>query len=130
MGVNGAYNTVEENVGAYNTVCVREVVEYCSCRCIGYGPWYRGLTCVPWLGFSACPLVLSERASPVGWSQSALVSPIGEERRAGFLRTPIGDAGSESEAVLGPGLPIGEAVRRRSERWAKVVDERALFLFG
>ncbi|XP_066334109.1 BURP domain-containing protein 9-like [Miscanthus floridulus] len=28
MGVNGAYNTVEGNVGAYNTVRVRVVVEY------------------------------------------------------------------------------------------------------
>ena len=33
MGVNGAYNTVEGNVGAYNTVRVRVVAEYC----IGYG---------------------------------------------------------------------------------------------
>jgi len=40
MGVNGAYNTVEGNVGAYNTVHVRVVAEYCT----GYGPWYRGLT--------------------------------------------------------------------------------------
>ena len=37
-GFNGAYNTVEENVGAYNTVCVRAVVEYCSYRCTGYSP--------------------------------------------------------------------------------------------
>ena len=28
MGVNGAHNTVEENVDAYNTVCVRAVAEY------------------------------------------------------------------------------------------------------
>ena len=35
---NGAYNTVEINVGAYNTVCVRAVVEHCSRRCTGYGP--------------------------------------------------------------------------------------------
>ena len=26
----GTYNTVEVNVGAYNTVCVRTVAEYCS----------------------------------------------------------------------------------------------------
>ena len=32
MGVNGAYNTVEENVGSYKTVYVRAVVEYCSYR--------------------------------------------------------------------------------------------------
>ena len=80
MGVNGAHNTVEGNVGAYNTVCVRAVAEYYSCRHIGYGPWYHGLTCAPWLAFSVCPLVLSERASPVGWPQSALVVPVGEEQ--------------------------------------------------
>ena len=35
---NGAYNTIGINVGAYNTVCVRAVVEHCSRRRIGYGP--------------------------------------------------------------------------------------------
>ena len=79
MGVNGTHNTVEGNVGAYNTVCVMVVVEYCSYRRTGYGPWYRGLTCAPWLAFSIRPLVLSERASPVGWPQSALVALVGEE---------------------------------------------------
>ena len=72
----GAYNTVEGNVDAYNTVCVRVVAEYCT----GYGPWYRGLTCAPWLAFSVSPLVPSERASPIGCPQSALVAPVGEER--------------------------------------------------
>ena len=38
MGVNDAHNTVGENVGAYNTVCVREAAEYCFYRCIGYVP--------------------------------------------------------------------------------------------
>ena len=47
MGVNGAYNTIEGNVGAYNTVSVRIVVEYYFYRRTGYGPWYHGLTCVP-----------------------------------------------------------------------------------
>ena len=68
MGVNGTHNTVEGNVGAYNTVCVRAVIEYYSCRCIGYGPWYHGLTCAPCLAFFVRSLVFSERASPVGWS--------------------------------------------------------------
>ena len=80
MGVNGAHNTVGENISAYNTVCVREVAEYYFYRCIGYGPWYRGLTCAPGLAFSVRSLVLSERASSVGWSQSALIAPVGEER--------------------------------------------------
>ena len=47
MGVNGAHNTIEGNVGAYNIACVRAVVEYYSYRLIGYGPWYSGLTCAP-----------------------------------------------------------------------------------
>ena len=80
MGVNGAYNTIEGNVGTYNTVCVRAVAEYCFCRCIGYGPWYRGLICAPWLAFSVHPLVPSEWVSLVGWPQSALVAPVREER--------------------------------------------------
>ena len=37
-GVNGTHNTVGENVSAYNTICVREAIEYCFCRCTGYGP--------------------------------------------------------------------------------------------
>ena len=114
MGVNDAHNTVEENIGAYNTVCVRAVIEYYSCRCIGYGPWHRGLTCAPCLAFSVYFLVPSERASPVGWSRSALVAPVGEEQRAGFLRTPVKNMGSKSKVVLWPGLPVGEAVRRRA----------------
>ena len=40
MGVNGIHNTIEENVGAYNNVCVRAIAEYCFYRCTGYGPWY------------------------------------------------------------------------------------------
>ena len=52
MGVNGAYNIVEGNVGAYNTVRVRVVAEYCT----GYGPWYRGLT--------PCALACFFRSSP------------------------------------------------------------------
>ena len=35
---NDAYNTVDTNVGAYNTVCVMAVEEYCSRRRTGYGP--------------------------------------------------------------------------------------------
>ena len=58
MGVNGAYNIVEGNVTAYNTVRVRVVAEYCSYRCIGYGPWYRGLTYAPWLAFPIRPWLL------------------------------------------------------------------------
>jgi len=40
--LDGAYNTVGINIGAYNTVCVRAVVEHCSRMCSGYGPvsWF------------------------------------------------------------------------------------------
>ena len=83
MGVDGAYNTVGENVGAYNAAWVlscqggRRVLVG---RCTGYGPWYCGLTYVPCLTFSIRFLVLTERESPVGWSQSALIAPIKEEQ--------------------------------------------------
>ena len=76
MGVNDAHNTVGENVGAYNTVCVREVAEYYFCRCTGYGPGYCGLTCAPCLTFSVRSLVLTEQASLVGWSQLCLITPV------------------------------------------------------
>ena len=83
MGVNGAHNTVGENIGTYNTAwssCrAREVIEYCFYRCTGYGPWYCGLTCASYLTFSVRFLVFTERASPVGWFQSALIAPVGEE---------------------------------------------------
>ena len=35
---NGAYNTIDTNVGAYNTICVKAVEEHCSHRRAGYGP--------------------------------------------------------------------------------------------
>ena len=35
---NDAYNTVDTNVGTYNIVCVRAVVEHYSRRRTGYGP--------------------------------------------------------------------------------------------
>ena len=41
MGVDGAHNTVGENVGAYNTAWVLSCQEghrVLSGRCIGYGP--------------------------------------------------------------------------------------------
>ena len=68
MGVNGTHNTIGENVGAYNTVCVREVAEYYFYWCTGYGTWYHGLTYAPYLAFSVRSLILSEQASPFGWS--------------------------------------------------------------
>ena len=83
MGVNGAHNTVVK-MSALTTLLgfcrAREVVEYYFYRCTGYGPWYCGLTYAPCLTLSVRFLVLTERASPVGWSQSALIAPVGEEQ--------------------------------------------------
>ena len=83
MGVNGAHNTVGGKCRRLQhclEFCrAREVAEYCFCRCTGYDPWYCGLTYAPCLTFSVRFLVLTERASPVGWFQSALIAPAGEE---------------------------------------------------
>ena len=35
---NDAYNIVDTNVGAYNTICIMAVKEYCSRMRTGYGP--------------------------------------------------------------------------------------------
>ena len=65
--------------------CLQHCVCQGGCRVLflqayGYGPWYCGLICAPCLAFSICSLVLSERASPVGWSQSVLIVPVREEQ--------------------------------------------------
>ena len=81
--VDGAHNTVGENVGAYNTASILPCQvghRILPGRCIGYGPWYCGLTCAPCLTFSVRFLVLTERASLVGWPQSALIAPVEEEQ--------------------------------------------------
>ena len=80
MGVNSACNTIGENVGAYNTV--QAMLYQGSTVSVGvYGmvPGVVALTCVPFLTFSVCFLVLTEQASPIGWFQSALIAPVGEE---------------------------------------------------
>jgi len=82
MRVDGAHNTVTENVGAYILLgfCrARRGHRVLSGRCTGYGPWYCGLTCAPCLTISVRFLILTERASLVGWSQSALIALVGEE---------------------------------------------------
>ena len=45
---DGAHNTVNASEARGGALPYgREVAEYCSCRCTGYGPWYRGLTYAP-----------------------------------------------------------------------------------
>ena len=81
MRVNGAHNTVGK-ISAPTTLfglCyAREVAGYCPA---GVQGTFLGI--VVDLGallyFSVRSLVLTERASPVGWSQSALIAPVGEE---------------------------------------------------
>ena len=73
----GGLFAVWESNGAYNTVYVRAVVEHCSRRRTGYGPWYRGLTC-------ALPFLFAHGPFRVGVpGRMALVG-----QQAGFLRVP------------------------------------------
>ena len=82
MGVDGVHNTVGK-ISAPTTLfglCyAREVAGYCPA---GVQGTFLGI--VVDLGallyFSVRSLVLTERASPVGWSQSALIAPVGEEQ--------------------------------------------------
>ena len=72
------------------------------------------LTWVPCLAFSVCFLVLTERASPVGWV------PVGSDCTYWRRAVSRGSAHPRSETRVGvengvwPGLPAGEAVRRRA----------------
>ena len=114
MGVNGAHNTVEGNVGAYNTVCVRAVTEYCSMQ--GMVPGTVVLTCESCLAFLRMFPGLYRAGIP-----GRLIS-VGSDRASrrrtvsrGWAYSRSESAGSESEVVFGLGLPIGEAIRRRLE---------------
>ena len=108
---NGAYNTVDTNVGAYNTVCVRAVVEHYSRRCTGYDPLYRGLTCALPSLFTPGPfrVDVSGRMAPVGSSHAS--------RRRAASRLPTGprseSRGRNRKQHFGPGLLIGETALRR-----------------
>ena len=117
-----------KNVGAYNTICVREVAEYCFCRCTGYSPWYRGLT--------LCTLLCFLRSFPgpfragvpgrlvlvgsgcTSWRRAVSRVFAYPGRRRGV--------GAESSALA---KPSGRRSKRalRSERWAGV-RKRALLL--
>ena len=80
MGVNGAYNTVEEMLASTILFVSGRLQSTVPAGVQGMIPSIMVLTCAPWLAFSVRPLVPSERASLVGWPQSALVTPVGEER--------------------------------------------------
>ena len=118
MGVNGAHNTVEGNVGAYNTVCVRAVVEYCSCRCTGYGPWYRGLTCA--LPFSFAPgsfrAGVPGRMAPVGSGHAS--------RRRAVSRVPA-NPGRRRGVGVGSSAWAWPSDRRGRSEVAGVRSERS-----
>jgi len=114
MGVNGAHNTVEGNVGAYNTVCVRAVTEYCSMQ--GMVPGTVVLTCESCLAFLRMFPGLYRAGIP--GRLISVGSDHASQRRTmskGWAYPRSESVESESEVVFGPGLPIGEAVRRRLE---------------
>jgi hypothetical protein len=109
----------------------REVVEYCFCRCTGYGPRYCGLTCAPYLTFSICFLVLTERVSPVGWFQTSSWLWSRQSKKSSeeeFGASPVGDTGRSRKRCLA--RPFGQRGRPeagwrpkrglRSERRARV----------
>ena len=123
MGVNGAYNIVEGNVGAYNTVRVRVDAEYCT----GYGPWYLDLT----LCALACLFCLSPGSFRAGVpGRMALVGPgrssrrrvvsrvsanLGRRRGVGVgssaLATPSGRRGCPEVAGVGASALVEEVGR-------------------
>ena len=82
MGVDDAHNTVGK-MSTPTTLLgfchAREVVGYCPA---GVHGMFLGITVLQVynLTFSIRSLVLTERAFPVGWSQSALIAPVGEEQ--------------------------------------------------
>ena len=80
MGVNGAHNTIGK-VSAPTTLFVSGRLQSTVSTVVqGTIPGIVVLTCTPSLAFSVRSLVPSGRASPVGWFQSALVAPVGEEQ--------------------------------------------------
>ena len=92
---------------------------------------------MPCLAFSVRFLVLTERASPVDWSQSALIAPVREELSAGVWRIPVQRSGSESEVVFGQAFQSERMSRGGSETEASALvrevgksQKRAPFLLG
>ena len=67
MGVNGAYNTVEEMSVPTILFVSGRLQSTIPAGVQGMVPGIVVLTCAPWLAFSIRPLVPSERVSPVGW---------------------------------------------------------------
>ena len=136
MGFVGAYNTIEANVGAYNTVCATTVVEYCSNRHTGHG---HGLTCAPWLAFSVRLLVLSEpmsrsESSSRLWSRQSEKSgvqgpyePRSEGRGVGVRSSALGQA-FRSERTSRGGWSPNRALRL--DRWAEVAGRVGVALLG
>ena len=98
----GGLFAVRESNGAYNTVCVREVMERCSCRRTRYGPWYHGLTCALPSPFAPGPF----RAGVPG--RMAPVGPGRASRRRAASRLPTGprseSRGRSRKQRFGPGL--------------------------
>jgi len=117
---SGPYNTVEGDVGAYNTVCVRVAAEYYSTQ--GMVPSTVILTCEPCLAFLHTSSSSHRAGIP---SRMALVGSECAGQRRAVSRVPMSpgwrDTGSESEVSLWArpfdqrGLPIGEGVQRRLE---------------
>ena len=81
---SGPYNTVEGDVGAYNTICVRVAAEYCSVQ--GMVPGTVVLTCESCFAFLRTSSS-SHRAGVPG--RMALVDSECAGRRRAVSRVPV-----------------------------------------
>ena len=96
---SGPYNTIEGDVDAYNTVCVRVAAEYCSMQ--GMVPGIVVLTCEPCLAF------LRTSSGSYRTGVPGRMAPVGSEcagRRRAVSRVPTSpgrrDTGLESKVAL------------------------------
>ena len=123
MGVYGAHNTVRK-ISAHTTLCVREAVEYCSCRRTGYGPWYRGFD------FVCPPCFLCMSPGPYRAGVPGRLVPFGSDCVSWRGAVSRGSAHPRSEkrvgvgSSVGLGLPVGEAVRRQAGDRSEHSDQR------
>ena len=117
MGVNGAYNTVGENVGAYNTTWALSWQG--GCRVL-FLQVYRVWSLVLRLDLCALPYFLRpypgpQRAGVPGWWV-----PVGSNRAGRMRALSSGSVHPRSKtrvkvgSGVWPSLPIGEAIWRRA----------------
>ena len=117
MGVNGAHNTVGENVGAYNTVLALLCQGGCKALFLQV---YRVWSPVLWFDLCALPYFFRPFPSPYRTGVPGWLVPVGSDRasRRRAVSRSLAHLWSEMRVRVGssvwPGLPVGEAVQRRA----------------